>query len=170
MITIRQEQIGDADGIRKINRRAFGGNAEADLVDRLRESCRDAISLVAQDAERLIGHILFTPVDIEASRQGLSGMGLAPMSVLPECQRQGVGSRLVESGLDLVRAAGHPFVVVLGHSEYYPRFGFVPASQYQIACEFDVPDDLFMILILDEDGLTNPSGVAKYHSAFDVWK
>ena len=149
--------------------RAFGGNDEADLVDRLRVSCSDAISLVARSGDRLVGHVLFTPVVIKRTRDELTGMGLAPMSVLPEFQRQGIGTKLVEAGLEAVRDADWPFVVVLGHPEYYPRFGFAPACNYDLTCEFDVPDEMFMVLAIHKD-LGGLSGVARYHRAFDVFK
>ncbi len=170
MITIRHEQPGDASEVRDVNLRAFGGSDEADLVDRLRVSCSDAISLVANNKDQLLAHILFSPVVIEYSDHEMSGMGLAPMSVLPQYHRQSIGSKLVEAGLEAVRASGHPFVVVvLGHPEYYPRFGFERASKYAVTCEFDVPDEMFMTLLLDEQSPLL-SGVARYHREFDVWK
>ena len=170
MITIRHESAEDTAGVREINLRAFGGRAEADLVDQLRDSCPDAISLVAEDDGQLVGHILFSPVVIEYVDLRITGMSLGPMSVLPELQRGGIGSKLVESGLDAVSATGCPFVVVLGHPEYYPRFGFVLASEHRLACEFNVPDEMFMILPINKQVLQNASGVAKYQSEFDVWK
>lgn len=169
MIVIRPEQNEDAAAIREIDLRAFGGRDEADLVDRLRVSCHDAISLVATIGDLVVGHILFTPVVIQRDHREVFGMGLAPMSVLPELQRHGIGSRLVEGGLEAVRAAGAPFVVVLGHPQYYPRFGFVPASRFQLMCEFEVPDEKFMVLAIRDDP-DSLSGVARYHREFDVFK
>ena len=166
---IRREQPADVHQIREILLAAFDGNDEADLVDRLRDSCPEAISMVAEEDARLVGHILFSPVVVESADQELVGMGLAPMSVLPACQRQGVGAKLVDAGLSVLREAGHPFVIVIGHPKYYPRFGFQPASQFHLTCEFQVPDNAFMALILDEN-CSIPGGLAEYHHEFDRWK
>ena len=95
-------------------------------------------------------------------------MGLAPMAVLPGFQRQGIGSRLVRAGIAALKKTCWPFIVVLGHPEYYPRFGFVPASKRGLACQWkDVPDDCFMVLILDETSMRGVSGVANYRDEFD---
>jgi len=95
-------------------------------------------------------------------------MGLAPMAVLPEFQRQGIGSRLVRYGLDILRQGSCPFIIVLGHPEYYPRFGFEPASTHKIRCQWTgVPDEAFMIIILDKDAMAGVSGIAAYRSEFD---
>jgi putative acetyltransferase len=92
---------------------------------------------VAVDGGRIVGHILFSPITVETNHQGIKGMGLAPMAVLPERQRQGIGSALVREGLSLLSAQQCPFVIVVGHPEYYPRFGFVPASQYGLICPWE---------------------------------
>ncbi len=170
MIAIRQDNVNDAAGVRQVNLHAFGGRDEADLVERLRVSCPDAISLVAEDESQVVGHIIFSPVVIESGNREIAGLGLGPMSVLPGWQRQGIGLKLVSFGLEAARSTGVPFVVVLGHPEYYPRFDFVPASRYGISCEFNVPDDVFMILLLDEDSMVNVAGIAKYGTEFDAWK
>jgi len=169
MVTIRREQGGDEERIRLLNTRAFGQSAEADLVDALRKTCPDAVSLVAEREDKIVGHILFTPAVIEAQGREIRGMGLAPMSVLPEFQRQGVGSKLVQTGLDEMRKTRQPFVIVLGHPAYYPRFGFTRASRYEISSQYDnVPDEAFMILVLDEAALEGVSGVARYRPEFDA--
>lgn len=169
MITIRKEQIGDAEQIRLVNTRAFGQAAEADIVDALRKTCPAGKSFVAEYEGKVVGHILFTPVVIESNAKQVGGMGLAPMSVLPEFQRQGIGSLLIQASLDEMRKTQQPFVIVLGHPEYYPRFGFKRASDYGIASQYDnVPEEAFMILILDEGVLKNISGIAKYRAEFDV--
>ena len=177
-LRVRAETVCDADSIKTTTIRAFseselGYHGEADLIDRLRRSCPETVSLVAEVKGQVVGHILLSPVVIVApgareSRE-LSGMGLAPMSVLPEFQRQGIGSQLVESGLRTVREAGHPFVVVLGHAEYYPRFGFVPASRWGISSEYaEVPEDTFLICVFSESDLTNVRGIAKYRPEFGL--
>jgi putative acetyltransferase len=167
MMTIRAETPEDAVQVRRINELAFGQPAEADLVDRLRQACADSLSLVAED-EGVVGHILFTPVVIESGERRVIGMGLAPMAVLPDRQRQGIGSRLVTRGLDLLRDRRCPFVVVVGHPEYYPRFGFAPASRLGLASQWEgIPDEAFLAIILDPGAMAGVSGVARYRDEFD---
>ena len=89
------------------------------------------------------------------------------MAVRPEFQKQGIGSQLIERGLEQCRAAGQACVVVLGHPEYYPRFGFVPASRYGIRCEYDVPDEVFMIIELRDGALEGCAGIVKYQPEFN---
>lgn len=167
MITIRPERPEDASRIRHVNEPAFGQPTEADLVDRLRRGCTDSLSLVAED-DAVVGHILFTPVVVESEERRVLGMGLAPMAVLPDRQRQGIGSQLVRRGLDILRERGCPFVVVVGHQEYYPRFGFEPASLRGFASQWGgVPDAAFMVLVLDKHGMAGASGVARYREEFN---
>jgi len=167
MINIRKEQIGDEEQIRVVNTSAFGRPTEAAIVDTLRQTCSERLSLVALRGDQVVGHILFTPVIIESKERSLKGMGLAPMAVLPEFQRQGIGSKLVQAGLEEMRKAKQPFVIVLGHPEYYPRFGFVRASKYGIVSEYEgVPEEAFMILVLDEVAFEGTSGIAKYRPEF----
>ena len=168
MIEIRPEEPGDIAAIHAINKNAFGQPTEADLVDLLRVACPDAVSLVAVEDGQVVGHIFFSPVTITAETGATQGMGLAPMAVVPERQRHGIGSRLVEAGLQILREQFCPFVIVLGHPEYYPRFGFVPASQHGLTCQWEgVPDDVFMVLICDETSMAGVSGVARYRTEFD---
>ena len=167
MITIRPERTEDASRVRHVNELAFGQAAEADLVEKLRQACDDSLSLVAEDGA-IVGHILFTPVVVEQMGRYVFGMGLAPMAVLPDRQRQGIGSQLVRRGLDILRERGCPFVVVAGHPEYYPRFGFEPASKRGLASQWeDVPDAAFMVLVLDVHAMAGVSGVAKYREEFN---
>jgi len=169
MITIRKEQRGDEEQIRLVNTCAFGQPAEADVVDTLRKACPEGVSLVAVCEDKIVGHILFTPAVIEAKEKEIGGMGLAPMSVQPEFQRQGIGAKLVQAGLDEMRKAQQPFVIVLGHPEYYPRFGFARASRYGIVSQYDnVPDEAFMILVLDRVALKGALGIGKYRAEFDA--
>ena len=167
MITICEEQHQDIHAIREVNIQAFGQNQEADLVDTIRRSCNDLISLVAVIKSTIVGHIFFSPVTIESkANKTIQGMGLAPMAVLPAFQRQGVGTELVRDGIERVRKKGFPFIIVLGHASYYPRFGFEPASHYRIRCEWDVPDTAFMILLLDESQMRESAGLARYLPEF----
>ena len=162
---IGAEQPEDQAGIRLVNERAFETSAEAGLVDALRQQARPLLSLVARDGDAIVGHILFSPVTL-SSHPDLRVMGLAPMAVLPQRQRTGVGSALVRAGLQALRTSGIPAVVVLGHHAYYPRFGFVPASTFGIVSEYDVPDDVFMALELEPDTLKGRAGTIRYHPAF----
>lgn len=148
-----------------MNLAAFGMSAEADLVDVLREQAEPVVSLVAEEDGTIVGHILFSPVTLVGHPQ-LKIMGLAPMAVVPARQRKRIGSALIRQGLEACRRLGVGAVVVLGHAGYYPRFGFLPASRYGIGCEYDVPDDVFMILELVEGILQGKSGTIRYHSAF----
>ncbi len=164
---IRPEKPEDIPAVRIVNERAFGGAAEADLVDALRRNGKAPISLVAEDDGRVVGHILFSPVTIETSERELVGVGLAPMSVIPERQNQRIGSLLVEEGLRRCREDGHRFAVVLGHPGFYPRFGFVPAGRFGIKSEYDVADEVFMVMELREGALRGCAGVVKYQPEFN---
>ena len=164
---IRPEKPEDIPAIRIVNERAFGGATEADLVDALRRNGKATISLVAEDDGRVVGHILFSQVTIEASERELAGVGLAPMSVIPERQNQRIGSLLVKEGLRRCREEGHRFVVALGHPNYYPRFGFVPAGRFGIKSEYDVADEVFMVMELREGALRGCAGMVKYQPEFN---
>lgn len=171
MFHIRREEPNDSSAIREIHEHAFGQPVEADLVDQLRTSCPDQLSLVAVDGDQLLGHILFTRAVIEyADGLQLNGMGLAPVAVLPEYQRQGIGSALVKFGLEQIRAGEQSFVIVLGHPEYYSRFGFEPASRFQISCVFSGENpDAFMINIFNNRGFETKKGIACYHPDFSLF-
>jgi putative acetyltransferase len=164
-IRIRLERPADIAAIRAVNRAAFETSLEADLVDALRERAQPIISLVADAAGSIVGHILFSPVTL-SGHAALKIMGLAPMAVRPARQRRGIGSALVRAGLERCRQLGCSAVVVLGHAEYYPRFDFVPASHFGIGCEYDVPDDVFMALELEPGTLRGKSGTIRYHAVF----
>ena len=167
-IKIREEIYQDTDAIRAINEQAFGQPQEANIVDKLRANCDGLLSLVALKDDKIIGHILFSPVTIEGHHGILKGMGLAPMAVLPEFQRKGVGSELVQAGTKILKESKCPFIIVLGHPEYYPRLGFERASQYEIKSQWEgVPDHAFMILWLDKTVMNHVSGVANYRDEFN---
>ena len=166
MIEIREEMSSDLDAVRRINEIAFEQGPEAAIVDKLRKSCKDYCSFVAVNQDTVIGHILFTPVTIDGS--DVTGMGLAPMAVLPSYQNQGIGSLLARHGLQHLQRSGCPFVIVLGHPEYYPRFGFEPASHYRLRCQWEgVPDEAFMVVVFDRDVLPGKGGIARYRAEFD---
>jgi putative acetyltransferase len=169
MTTIREETPQDAPLVRRVNELAFEQPQEADLVERLSANCDDLISLVAIDEEVAVGHILFSPATVVGpDGSPIRGMGLAPMAVLPARQRQGIGGALVERGLALLRERGCPFVIVLGHPAYYPRFGFQPASRSGLTSQWvGIPDDVFMAQILDAVRMAGVGGVARYRDEFD---
>jgi putative acetyltransferase len=166
MIKIRKEEPKDRDAVYHLNLVAFDNGPEADLVDKLRASCKEYLSFVAVEEGCVIGHILFTPVTVEDCSS--VGMGLAPMSVVPSQQRKGVGSRLVRYGLEFLRNAGCSYVIVLGHPEFYPRFGFELASKYQLCSQWEgVPEDAFMVVVFDSGALPQTGGIARYRDEFD---
>lgn len=165
-VTIREERPEDSAAIRHLNDAAFGQPQEGKLVDNLRRNGGVLLSLVAIVEGRIAGHILYSPVAINSDSKVTVGAGLGPMAVLPELQRQGIGSRLIEAGIQRMREMGTPFVVVLGHPDYYPRFGFQRASKFGIHCEWDVPDEVFMILVNDREKMAGISGLAHYRGEF----
>jgi putative acetyltransferase len=165
LIEIREERPDDIATVREVNRRAFRQDQESNIVDALRANGGGLLSLVATVNDRVVGHILYSPASIS---DVVNGAALGPMAVLPEHQRRGIGSKLVEAGNRKLKDAGHPFIIVVGHAEYYPRFGFRPASKYGIKCEWDVPDDVFMVLILDQAKMQGASGLAKYRHEFST--
>lgn len=166
MITIRKETPADYAAVRNVNNRAFGQRDEGLIVDRLRERGMAIISLVAAEDDRIIGHILFSPVTVESDKGKFEAVALAPMSVLPERQRKGLGTRLVKAGLEECLKLGHEIVFVLGHPKYYPRFGFVQAKKKGIGCEFEVSDEAWMVLEIKEGALAGRKGVVKYQPEF----
>jgi putative acetyltransferase len=166
-IVVREERPDDIEAIRGVSDKAFNQPDEGSIVDRLRDNCDDLISLVAVSGGQIVGHILFSPVVLDGPAGRLEGMGLGPMAVLPKYQRLGIGSMLVEAGIAKLEESGCPFVVVIGHPEYYPRFGFERASGYGIKSEWDVPDEAFMIFLTDSSKMKGWTGVAKYRPEFE---
>lgn len=165
MIEIRREAEADYPEVFQVNLLAFGGDAESRLIEKLR--ARPHISLVAVDNGRVIGHIFFGGIFIESPDGSVSDTtGLAPMAVLPEYQNQGIGSMLVRAGLDACREEGHAAVFVLGHANYYPRFGFEVAAEKGFTCQFEVPDEHFMVLELTENALAGKRRKITYPAEF----
>ncbi len=168
-VTIRGETPGDYEPIAVVNRRAFDQEEEGLLIEKIRgmDGFDPSLSLLAEIEGDVVGHILFSPIHIETESGNVPALALAPMAVLPEYQKRGIGSQLVRAGLDVSRQAGHAIVVVLGHPDYYPRFGFQRASQFGVRSPFDVPDDAFMVQGLIPKALDAVTGVVRYPSAFD---
>ncbi len=171
-VKIRNEKPGDESAIRELTERAFEGsefghNGEAELVDKLRSQNAAAISLIAEVSDQVVGHILFSPATIELKNHCSNGLGLAPVSVLPEFQRRGIGAKLIVAGLEIAAARDCEFVIVLGHPQYYPKFGFATASASNVGCEFEgVPDEAFMIRWFQQPASIDEQVVAKYHPVF----
>ena len=165
LIEIREERPDDATAIREVNKRAFGQDQEGNIVDALRANGAVSLSLVATVNGRIVGHVMYSPITVG---DVITGAALGPMAVVPEYQRQGIGTELVKAGNDKLQNDGCPFIIVLGHPNYYPRFGFTPASTYGIECEWAVPDDVFMLLVLDEAKMQGVSGLAKYRHEFST--
>ena len=159
----RSEQPGDEAQIHAIHRRAFPGQ-EAQLVDLLREQGKNVVSIVAEKEGLLAGHVLFTESIVEPTNQ-FRGVGLAPVAVLPEFQNQGIGSSLVRAGLEACAQKGYDYAVVLGHTNYYPRFGFRKASAFGLRNAYGV-DEPFMALAFRPGVLGNFSGIVRYQPEF----
>ena len=165
MIEIRNETPDDRPAVREVNERAFGRPKEAVLVDMLRSANKALVSLVALDQGRVIGHILFSAIPVAAAPENFSGVGLGPMSVLPEFQNKGIGSRLVREGLKACKRNGYDAVVVLGHTKFYPRFGFLKAKDHGLENEYNASDS-FMVMELQGGVLEGISGLVKYVPEF----
>ena len=163
MIEIREERSDDVPAVRDLNRRAFWQDQESNIVDALRANGAALLSLVATLNGQVVGHIMYSPLSIDGKFEGAA---LGPMAVLPQCQRRGIGSRLIEAGNRKLKDDGCPFIIVVGHADYYPRFGFKPASEHGIKCEWDVPDNVFMLLVLDQAKMAGVAGLAKYRPEF----
>jgi putative acetyltransferase len=163
---VRPETDADRASVRAVNEAAFGSPAEADIVAALRAKGVELVSLVADVDGIVVGHVLFSRVSL-AGHDELKLMGLGPLAVLPMYQRKGIGSALVREGLSRCRQLGARAVAVVGHPQYYPRFGFVAASSFGIRCKYDVPADVFMLAELESGALAGASGLLLYDEAFD---
>jgi putative acetyltransferase len=165
-VAVRDESPADVGAIRDVVLRAFEQPAEADLVDALRRAGKATISLVAERDGRVVGHVLFSPVTLAEAPPAPFASGLAPLTVLPAAQRQGVGGALVRAGLARCRAAGHAYVVVLGSPAYYGRFGFVDAARYGLRSEYQVPPGVFQVIELAPGVLLGRRGLVRYADEF----
>ncbi len=174
-IITRDEQPDDTDSVQQVLKHAFGRENESHLVARMRRLKIAPISLVAVDcsakrpvkSDRIVGHIMFSPVTINNVAPSVPALGLAPVAVIPEYQRQGIGSILIESGLAKCRQHGVGVVVVLGHHNYYPRFGFRPAHARGLKCKYKSPPESFMVIELRPGSLDVCKGLVHYHPTFD---
>jgi putative acetyltransferase len=173
MPLIEREQPPHHALVRDVHLAAFPTAVEADLVDLLRANDHTAISLIARESDAVVGHVLFSPVAIYTTAEDreiaiADGLGLAPVAVLPEFQRRGVGKALIEAGLAQCRETRVAFVVVVGDPSYYSRFGFEPASRYRLSDEFGAGDAL-QILPLVLAAMPAQGGLVRYGHEFDAF-
>jgi putative acetyltransferase len=166
MLSIRTEREDDYQAVRQVIELAFGQPNEANLVKALRVAASPLISLVAENEGGIVGHILFSPVSVESEDGVFIAMGLAPLAVRPEHQRRGIGGKLIQAGLRACHDLGHDLIFVLGHSDYYPRFGFKTAKTLGFTCEYPVPDEVFMVAELTPQAAGGRRGLVKYHPTF----
>jgi putative acetyltransferase len=150
-----------------VHRRAFGADGEPRLVEALRQAGHLTVSLVAVLDGAIVGHVAFSAVTIDAPSRPIVGLGLAPVGVLPDLQRRGIGSALIRAGLAQCREKRAPFVVVLGHPGYYRRFGFKSAAEWGVGNEYGAHDE-FMALEYSAGSITSPAGVARYLPEFSL--
>ncbi|MES5893305.1 MULTISPECIES: N-acetyltransferase [Bacillus cereus group] len=172
MVTIREEQQNDYSKTEEVVKQAFlneefSDKKEHELVKRIREcdAFVPALSIVAVD-EEIVGHIMLSKITIEQDGTSVESLALAPVSVARGHQKKGIGGKLIASALEKAEELGYGSVVVLGHPEYYPKFGFKKASEWNIKAPFEVPDEVFMVMELRENTLQGVEGIVQYSSAF----
>jgi putative acetyltransferase len=165
-LLIREEVASEREAIHKVHENAFDSPLEAKLVDLLRLRGKSSISLVAEEYGKVIGHVMFSPVDIDPPSPGWNTLGLAPIGVIPERQRQGVGKALINGGLMMCRSNGVGAVVLLGDPEYYQRFGFKRAGDFGLGNEYQAEDE-FMVIELIPEFLEGIAGMVRYAAEFN---
>ena len=170
IVLVSPESEKDYEDITRCNHLAFKQKGEGTLVEAIRKNPKfiPELSLIAEVDAKIIGHILFFPVIIQSDSNNFTSLSLAPMSVLPKYQNRGIGTELVKSGLEKAGELGFESVIVLGHEKYYPRFGFKPASNWNIKSPFPVPDEAFMAIELIPNALTEVNGTVIYPKEYEV--
>jgi len=168
-VKIKQEIESDYSNVYELNRTAFEQESEPKLIELLRTS--DAfipeLSLIATIDNNLVGHILFTKIIIKDDNGNeFNSLALAPMAVKPDLQKKGIGGQLIRYGLGKAKELGYKSIIVLGHEQYYPKFGFVSTEKWNIKAPFDVPKNVFMGIELVKNGLTGITGTVQYPKEF----
>lgn len=168
MVSIRSEKPEDYQSIYNVNKLAFNGEVEARLINNLRktEGFVPKLSLVAIKDDKVIGHILFSVIHIKTDTKNIPVLALAPMAVLPKHQKQGIGSMLVREGLKKCKKLGYKAVILVGHPNYYPRFGFSHAKEKGLKLPFDVPNEAFMMYEIIPQALEDIKGTVVYPPEF----
>ncbi len=169
LYSIRAEQTKDSCAIKEVNDLAFGREDESSLIEAIRSSEHfvPQLSLVAEtSAGEVVGHILFSKIGIETEGGFVTSLALAPMAVKPDYQQRGIGSDLVREGLSRCAEAGYGSVIVLGHPQFYPKFGFIPASEKKLQGPFDVQDQYFMVCETQIGSLSGVEGMVRYPESF----
>jgi putative acetyltransferase len=171
-LILRGERDTDFNDIYEINKQAFGREDEAKLINALRKTRNyvKGFSIVALQDDKIVGHAIFTHAAIMNQGKRFNCLALGPMAVLPELQRKGIGKKLVEEGILRAKENNFKAIVVIGHSEYYPKFGFIPASTKKIRSRFNVPDENFMVIELNPNALKGITGLAEYAKEFSNLK
>ncbi len=166
-ITIRKEEEKDYKKVYEVNLLAFQQENESKLIEKIRkgENFVPELSLVAEIGDEIVGHILFSRIKIVGDSI-LESLALAPMAVIPEFQKQGIGTKLIKKGIEKAKELGFDSIIVLGHKEYYPKFGFTRALKWSIKCPFEVPDEAFMAIELTERAFEDKAGTVKYPDEF----
>lgn len=169
-IKIRAEHKTDYQQVYKVHQKAFGQEEEGQIVEKIRKSDGfvPELSLVAEIDGAVVGHILFSKIHIETKHGNKESLSLAPMAVLPDFQKQGIGGKMIKAGIKKAGELGFDSIIVLGHPDYYPNFGFEKASKWKITCPFEVPDEAFMAMELKEGVLANSAGQVVYPPAFNI--
>lgn len=166
---IRTEQEADYSRSEHVHRLAFSRENESALVRAIRSSGEyiPELSLTAEDGKDIVGHIMFSKAVIDTGEGEVPTLALAPVAVMPQRQNEGIGSLLIREGLKQAELQGFAHAVVLGHPDYYPRFGFRPSTVFGIFSPFPVPEEVFMVMEFKEGSLTGISGTVKYPPSFD---
>lgn len=170
IVLVRPEQEAMYPAVFEVLEKAFGRPDEAQLVEKLRptEGFNPRLSLVALRDGIVVGHVLFYPLTVEmADGNTALAIGLGPIGVLPEHQNLGIGEALIWQGFEMCRKEKETRMVVVGHSAYYPRFGFRPASTFGLICAYEVPEDAFMACELQAGAWEGITGIVKFHPFFD---
>ena len=166
-ITVRPETAEDIRAIDVVHISAFGGEAEAQLVSALRESTtyNRELSQVAELGGRIVGHVLLTRVPLRKDGEEKHVLALGPMSVVPSQSHRGIGSELINASIKLAKEKGYGAIVVLGHPEYYKRFGFVQARDLQVSCNLPAPEDALTVMEIVDGNLAG-GGHVEYPEPF----